>query len=109
MITPKPSNDKELDENKKNTGEYAPGEEPPGTGTRQHDETSHRATPVNPEAVPKDSVSDAKDRWDTESPAVKGHPQTAVPHENDEEAENSDKDDEDDDELLKKRDESGIA
>lgn len=71
------------------------------------DETSHRVTPTDPDTVPKDTIRDAKERWETESPAVKGHPQQNIPEDvNAKETENPDGDDED---LLKKRDESGIA
>lgn len=73
------------------------------------DEPSHRITPVDPELPAQDTVRDAKDRWDTESPAVKGHPQRSVPEpdSNPEDTENPDEGEDDD--LLKKRDETGVA
>ena len=86
------------------------GENTSGTKTRatpQVDETSRSITPPEPDITPKDTTRDAGERWETESPAVKGHPQQNIPEDvNAEETENPDGDDED---LLKKRDETGIA
>ena len=111
--------DNEREENKKETGETSPkapqpenseakkNEPPHPDEKKQADETSHRITPASPDITPKDTTRDGKDRWESESPAVKGHPQQNIPEDvNAEKTENPDGDDED---LLKKRDESGIA
>lgn len=94
------------EEHKKQNGTPVPdlASQHPGT----ENEKSHRVTPANPEATPKDTVRDAKDRWDTESPAVKGHPQRSVPEE-DLGKKDTENPNEEEEELLKKRDETGIA
>lgn len=45
----------------------------------QHNEASKSVTPTHPDVKPHDTTRDAKDRWDTESPAVKGQPNRIDP------------------------------
>lgn len=108
----------EPEETKKENGETSQAPQPENAEAKkneapqpdekkQADEISHRITPADPDITPKDTTRDGKDRWESESPAVKGHPQQNIPEDvNAEKTENPDGDDED---LLKKRDETGIA
>lgn len=99
MYTPEQKGDNRP-EDKKPHGEKQPQKEE----NTQHREESARITPHDPESAPKDTVRDAKDRWDSESPAVKGQPNRTIP-----EGEGHTSPEEDEDDLLKKRDESGVA
>lgn len=45
----------------------------------QQNEESKEVTPTHPDATPHDTLEDAKVRWDTESPAMKGQPNRIDP------------------------------
>lgn len=119
------SNGKRPEKNKDENEETLPKKENGSNNPGQDTEESHRVTPTDPDIVPKDTTRDAKDRWESESPAVKGHPQQNIPdpdpdgdnkkkHEQPDKGEPREKkvinpEELDDDDLLKKRDETGIA
>lgn len=50
----------------------------------QRDEESVRITPSDPTVSPKDSTLDAKERWDSESPAGQGGWNISRPQKDDE-------------------------
>lgn len=96
MYTPKTPEGSPEEIQKRKTGETASET----SRLPQEDEASRSITPVDPDRMPQDTVRDAKERWETESPAIKGQPQQ---HADAKEYEHPDED------LLKKRDETGVS
>ncbi len=45
----------------------------------QQNERSRRIVPPDPHIHPEDTLKDAEQRWDTESPATPGHPNRTRP------------------------------
>jgi len=45
----------------------------------QEDEQSRRVVPPDPDIHPEDTLKDAEERWDTESPATPGQPNRTRP------------------------------